>query len=254
MEQDQLKVTIEDMLKKGFHSPSSSPFGTPCLFVKKPHDQGLRLVVDWRNLNANNAKDKTQLPNIVDLLSLLHRARYFSIFNGHKVFLQILLCPEDREKTDFWTSFGNYEWNVMDMGLTNAPCNVPASNESHLLAILTWFCCCLSCWWSCLQCDPQQSCETYTTSLRSHKSQQNLMLTFQMHFSKSISQLLWSCHWLRHHSCGPGKHIEACQHASAQDRSIDVLDMCSYLAGQKVDYAELAMPLTQLTHRDVEIS
>jgi hypothetical protein len=101
MEQDQLKVTIEDMLKKGFHSPSSSPFGTPCLFVKKPHDQGLRLVVDWRNLNANNAKDKTQLPNIVDLLSLLHRARYFSIFNGHKVFLQILLCPEDREKTDF---------------------------------------------------------------------------------------------------------------------------------------------------------
>jgi len=101
LEQDQLKVMIDDMLKKGFLSPSSSPFGAPCFFVKKPHDQGLRLVVDWRNLNANTVKDKNQLPNIIDFLSLLHRARYFSILDGHSGFWQVLLCPEDRDKTAF---------------------------------------------------------------------------------------------------------------------------------------------------------
>jgi hypothetical protein len=94
-------VMIDDMLKKGFLSPSSSLFGAPCFFVKKPHDQGLRLVVDWRNLNANTVKDKTQSPNIIDLLSLLHRARDFSILDSHSGFWQILLCPEDREKTKF---------------------------------------------------------------------------------------------------------------------------------------------------------
>ncbi len=46
LEQDQLKLMIDDMLKKGFLSQSSSPVGAPCFFMKKPHDQGLRLVVD----------------------------------------------------------------------------------------------------------------------------------------------------------------------------------------------------------------
>jgi hypothetical protein len=77
---------MDDMLKKAFLSPSSSPFGALCFFVKKPHDQGLRLVFDWRNHNANTVKDKTQLPNIINLLSLLHRARYFSILDGHSGF------------------------------------------------------------------------------------------------------------------------------------------------------------------------
>jgi hypothetical protein len=73
------------------------------------------LTADWRNLNANTVKDKTQLPNIIDLLSLLHLACYFSILDGQSGFWQILLCPEDREKTAFRTPFDNYEWNVMGM-------------------------------------------------------------------------------------------------------------------------------------------
>ncbi len=34
LEQDQLKFMIDDMLKKRFLSPSSSPFGAPCFFVR----------------------------------------------------------------------------------------------------------------------------------------------------------------------------------------------------------------------------
>jgi hypothetical protein len=41
--------------------------------------------------------------------------------DGHSGFWQILLRPEDREKTAFRTPFGNYKLSVMDMGLTNAP-------------------------------------------------------------------------------------------------------------------------------------
>jgi hypothetical protein len=83
------------------------------------------------------------------------------------------------------------------------------------------------------------------------------MQTFQVHLSKSISHLPWSCHWLRHHSCRLQEHINDCHYASAQDqgRGINnVFSMCSYLAACIVHYTELAMPLTQLTHHDVKFS
>ena len=36
-------------------------------------------------------------------------------------FWQIQIIPEDRYKTAFTVTFGNYEWNVMPFGLRNAP-------------------------------------------------------------------------------------------------------------------------------------
>jgi hypothetical protein len=78
-----LQKLIEEMVTKGFLQPSNSPYGAPCFFVKKPHSDGLRLVVDWRNLNNITIKDKTQLPNIADLLATLTKARFFSLLDGH---------------------------------------------------------------------------------------------------------------------------------------------------------------------------
>ncbi len=129
------------------------------------------------------------------------------------------------EKTAFQIPFGNYEWNVMDMGLTNAPATYQRLMNHIFKPFLHEFFCCLPWWCSCLQCDPQPSCETSTSSLQSLINQQNSIQTFQVHLSQAISHLLWSCHWLRHHSCRPRENIKDCQHASAQDqgRGIDVL-------------------------------
>jgi hypothetical protein len=47
----ELKVQLNELLKKGLIRPRSSPWGCPAIFVKKK-DQSLRMCVDYRPLNA----------------------------------------------------------------------------------------------------------------------------------------------------------------------------------------------------------
>ena len=57
--------------------PSTSPYGSPVLFVKKP-DSSLRFCVDYRALNAITVKDRYPLPHTSDLLDQLAGATCFS--------------------------------------------------------------------------------------------------------------------------------------------------------------------------------
>ena len=69
--------TIEDLLKRGYIRPSTSPFGAPVVFVPKKGG-GLRMCVDYRGLNSVTIKNKFPLPCIDDLLDRLHGAKYFT--------------------------------------------------------------------------------------------------------------------------------------------------------------------------------
>jgi hypothetical protein len=53
----ELKTQLQDLLEKGFIRPSSSPWGSPTIFVKKK-DQTLRMCVDYRPLNEVTIKNK----------------------------------------------------------------------------------------------------------------------------------------------------------------------------------------------------
>mgnify|MGYP004677911297 FL=1 len=77
MELKELKVQLEDLLKKGFVRPSISPWGAPVLFVKKK-DGSLRLCIDYRELNRVTIKNKYPLPRIDDLFDQLRGAMVFS--------------------------------------------------------------------------------------------------------------------------------------------------------------------------------
>ena len=46
----ELKAQLQDLLSKGFISPSASPWGAPVLFVKKK-DGSFRMCIDYRKLN-----------------------------------------------------------------------------------------------------------------------------------------------------------------------------------------------------------
>jgi hypothetical protein len=59
----ELKVQLNELLKKGLIRPSSSPWGCPAIFVKKK-DQSLQMCVDYRPLNAVTVKNKYPLPRI----------------------------------------------------------------------------------------------------------------------------------------------------------------------------------------------
>jgi hypothetical protein len=65
-ELEELKKQLADMLSKGLIHPSTSPWGSPVLFVDK-RDGTIRLCVDYRKLNEVTIKNKYPLPKIEDL-------------------------------------------------------------------------------------------------------------------------------------------------------------------------------------------
>jgi len=72
-----LRQWIDENLSKGFIRASSSPAGTPILFVKKK-DGSLCLYVDYRGLNEGTIKNCYPLPLIRETLMQLSKARYYT--------------------------------------------------------------------------------------------------------------------------------------------------------------------------------
>ena len=115
-----LKKYLDDNLRKGFISPSSSPVASPVLFVKKPGG-GLRLCVDYRALNALTTKNQYPLPLIRETLSRLSKARFFTKLDVIAAFNRIRIAEGDEYLTAFRTRYGLFQYNVMPFGLTGAP-------------------------------------------------------------------------------------------------------------------------------------
>ena len=72
----ELKKQLDELLQKGYIRPSTSPWGSPVLFVRKK-DGTLRMCVDYRSLNDVTIKNKYPLPRI-DVFDQLNGARVFS--------------------------------------------------------------------------------------------------------------------------------------------------------------------------------
>jgi len=116
-----LKEYLDKMIKEGKIRPSSSPIGSPILFVAKPNGKGLRLCVDYRHLNSNKIKDKTLLPIMQELQDRLRGADFITKVDLKAGFHLIRMMLGHEKFTAFRTKFGLFEYMVMPFGLTNAP-------------------------------------------------------------------------------------------------------------------------------------
>ncbi|GJU68707.1 putative reverse transcriptase domain-containing protein [Tanacetum coccineum] len=115
----ELSVQLQELLEKGFIRPCSSLWGAPVLFVKNK-DGSFRICIDYRELNKLTVKNRYPLPRIDDLFDQLQGSSVYSKIDLRSGYHQLRIKEEDIPITAFRTPYGQFEFQVIPFGLTNA--------------------------------------------------------------------------------------------------------------------------------------
>ena len=116
-----LREWLKEMERTGKIQRSTSPAGSPILFVPKPNGRGLRLCVDYRGLNKITIPNRYPLPLMQELQDCVQGAQWLTKLDLKNGFNLIRIRQGDEWKTAFRTRYGLFEFKVMPFGLTNAP-------------------------------------------------------------------------------------------------------------------------------------
>jgi transposase InsO family protein len=137
---EELRQHLKGLQKSGSIRPSSSPWSSEVVIVRKSSGQ-IRLCVDYRRLNSVTKKDAYAIPRIDEILDQLGGSKYFTLLDLRSGYHQVEVEETDKEKTAFRVGpLGFYEWNRMPFGLTNAPATFQRLMEIVLKGIHWKYC------------------------------------------------------------------------------------------------------------------
>ena len=138
-ENEIIDIEVEKMLENNIIRPSSSPWCSPVVLVKKK-DGTTRFCIDFRKLNSITKKNTYPLPRIDDTIDRLAFAKFFTTLDLITSYWQVEVNEEDKEKTAFATRKGLFEFNRMPFGLSNAPATFQAAMDSTLSDLILLCC------------------------------------------------------------------------------------------------------------------
>ena len=115
-----VKLELSKLIESGVIQPSQSPWASPLsIAVKK--DGSPRICLDYRKINELTKKDAKAIPNIDEMIDMLHGKTIFSSLDMMQGYYQQELDEVSREFTAFNAGpLGFYEFQRLPFGLTNA--------------------------------------------------------------------------------------------------------------------------------------
>ena len=125
-------LEIDWLLERGFIRPSSSPWASPMVTVRKA-DGSARLCVDFRKVNGLTRQTPFYMPRVEEVLEGVGQAKYISKLDLSKGYYQVQLTEQAIPRTAFTSHRGTYEFTRMPFGVKNAP----AAFQSLMQRVLT---------------------------------------------------------------------------------------------------------------------
>ena len=243
---------LNKMLKQGIIETSDSAWSSPVVLVKKK-DGGVRFCVDYRRLNTVTKKDAYPLPRIGDCLDSLAGSKWFSTLDLASGYWQVPLDKRDKDKAAFVTHKGLFNFKVLPFGLCNAPATFERLME-RVLQGLQW-----------------QTCLVYIDDIIVFGKDFRFAL---MHLKEVFERLRQAHLKLKPKKCSLfGTSVSFLGHIVSRDgihcdpSKIDVvrdwpspnnlkelrsfLGLCSYYRRFIKDFAEVVVPLVNLTRKRV---
>ena len=115
-----IEKELHKMFKAGIIAPIRFSEWISNLVPTRKKIGEIRLCVDLRNLNQVSLKDNYPLPKMDHILQRVVGASRISLLDGFSGFNQILVHPDDQDKTAFTTPWGTFKYVKMPFGLKNA--------------------------------------------------------------------------------------------------------------------------------------
>lgn len=119
--QELVNKELDEMLRNGIVEPSSSPWASPVVMVRK-RDNTYRFCIDFRRLNGVTQRDAYPLPYMNSILDKLRDSKYLTTIDIRSAYWQIPLEESSKQYTAFIVpGRGLFQFRRMPFGLHNAP-------------------------------------------------------------------------------------------------------------------------------------
>ena len=115
-----VREEVEKMLRAGIVKHANSAWSFPVVIARKK-DGSPRFCVDYRQLNERIKPSRWPIPHIEEIFDELRGSHVFTTLDLFSGYWQIKMEESQKDITTFATRWGNFRFEVMPMGLINAP-------------------------------------------------------------------------------------------------------------------------------------